>query len=119
MRALWILAVVALIGGILHFRNGSGAAELHPDDPRHGTGNDRIVMLAADWCGYCRKQQTEFSRANVRYRILDVDTEEGGRAMRAVGARTVPVTIIGQDLVRGYNVAALDEKLSPLGYRVY
>ena len=75
--------------------------------------------LDSGYSGYCRKQQAEFSRANVRYRILDVDTEEGGRAMRAVGARPVPVTIIGQDLVRGYNVAALDEKLSPLGYRVY
>ncbi|MGY0561761.1 glutaredoxin family protein [Luteimonas sp. A277] len=119
MRALWILALIALIGGILHFRGESGVAELHPDDPRNSTGGDRIVMLAADWCGYCRKQQAEFSRANVRYRILDVDTEEGDRAMRAVGARAVPVTIIGQDVVRGYNVAILDEKLTPLGYRVY
>lgn len=118
MRALWILALLALVGGYVHFR---GAAEppLHPDDPRNATGDDRIVMLAAEWCGYCRRQQADFAQANVRYRVLDIDTAEGDRAMRAIGARAVPVTIIGQDVVRGYNTAALDDRLIPLGYRVY
>jgi glutaredoxin len=118
MRALWVLLLVALAGGFLHFR-GQAAPELHPDDPRHGTGDDRIVMLAAEWCGYCRKQQKDFELANVRYRILDVDTPEGDRAMQAIGARGVPTTVIGQDVVRGYDTAALSEKLTPLGYRVY
>ena len=118
MRTLWILALLAIIGGVLHLRS-QRPEPLHADDPRHATGSDRIVMLSAEWCGYCRRQQADFSQANVRYRILDVDTAEGDRAMRAIGARTVPVTIIGQDIVRGYNVALLDEKLTPLGYRVY
>ncbi|WP_407354310.1 glutaredoxin family protein [Luteimonas sp. R10] len=118
MRALWIPMLLALVGAALHFR-GAGEAELHPDDPRNATGDDRIVMLAAEWCGYCRKQQKDFELANVRYRVLDVDTPEGDRAMQALGTRGVPVTVIGQDVVRGYDTAALDSKLTPLGYRVY
>lgn len=118
MRALWILMLLALIGAFLHFR-GAGETELHPDDPRNATGDARIVMLAAEWCGYCRKQQKDFELANVRYRVLDIDTPEGDRAMQALGARGVPVTVIGQDVVQGYDTAALDRKLAPLGYHVY
>jgi glutaredoxin len=119
-RALWLLLAVALAGGAHAWlkRNALGSA-IGADDPRLHTGDQRIVMLAADWCGYCRKQRGDFERANVRYHVLDVDTPEGDRAMRALGARGVPVTVIGQNVVRGYDRARLDEHLSPLGYRVY
>ncbi|MFD0737688.1 glutaredoxin family protein [Lysobacter koreensis] len=119
MRAIWVLLLVGLVGGYLHFRNAGSEAELHPDDPRLQTGDQRIVMLAADWCGYCRKQQKDFELANVRYRVFDVDTPEGDRAMQALGARGVPVTVIGQAVVRGYDTAELKQHLSPLGYQVY
>jgi glutaredoxin len=119
MRVLWLLLVVGLVGGAHAYLARERSAELQPGDPRLGTGDARIVMLAADWCGYCRKQQGDFERANVRYRVLDVDTPEGERAMQALGARGVPVTVIGQSVVRGYDTASLDQHLSPLGYRVY
>ena len=118
MRALLVLLLVGLVGGYLHFR-GAGEPPLHPDDPRTATGDDRIVMLAADWCGYCRRQQAEFERASVRYRVLDVDTAEGDRAMQALGAKGVPVTVVGQQVIRGFDTAALKASLSPLGYRVF
>ncbi|HEY0659870.1 MAG TPA: glutaredoxin domain-containing protein [Lysobacter sp.] len=119
MRVMWVLLAVAAVGGYLHFKGGSAEAPLHPDDPRHGTGDARIVMMAAEWCGYCRKQQKEFELANVRYRVLDVDTPEGDRAMRALGARGVPTTVVGQDVIYGFNTAELKDKLAPLGYRVF
>src|SRR5690606_41547199 len=89
------------------------------DDRRPVNGGDGIVMLAADWCGYCQRQRADFERAGVRYRVLDVDREEGSQAMLALGTRGVPVTVIGQDVVRGYDTAALDQRLTPLGYDVY
>ena len=119
MRMLWVLIAVAAVGGYLHVRGGSEAPALHPDDPRHATGDARIVMMAADWCGYCRKQQKAFELANVRYRVLDVDTPEGDRAMQALGARGVPTTVVGQHVVYGYNTAELKERLAPLGYHVF
>ena len=92
---------------------------LHADDPRLLTGGQGIVMLAAEWCGYCRKQQKDFEMAGVRYRVLDVDTEEGSRAASALGTRGVPVTVVGQQVIQGYDTASLQQNLAPLGYRVY
>ena len=120
MRAVWVLLAIGLAGGAHAWMTRTAAdAPLDPDDPRLQTGDARIVMLAADWCGYCRKQQSDFERANVRYRVLDVDTPEGDRAMRALRTRGVPVTVIGQNVVQGYDTARLDQHLEPLGYRVY
>ena len=119
MRVLWLLLFVGAAGGLYAWKQGSEPVALPPDDPRLHTGDARVVMLAAEWCGYCRKQQKDFELANVRYRVLDVDTPEGDLAMQALGARGVPVTVIGQNVVRGYNTAELNQHLTPLGYRVY
>ena len=119
MRFLGFLLIVGLAGGLYAWWSKDRQPELHPDDPRTATGEAGIVMLAAEWCGYCRKQQGDFERAGVRYRVLDVDQADGDRAMRAIGARGVPVTVVGQGVVRGYDTAALDQRLAPLGYDVY
>ncbi|KAF1685481.1 NrdH-redoxin [Pseudoxanthomonas broegbernensis] len=119
MRTLGFLLILGIAGGLYAWWSQHRQPELHPDDPRVATGEQGIVMLAADWCGYCRRQQGDFERAGVRYQVLDIDTEPGDRALRAIGARGVPVTVVGQAVIRGYDTAALDRKLAPLGYDVY
>lgn len=89
-----------------------------PNDPRLHTGDRGIVMLRADWCGYCRKQEAAFKQAQIDYQPLDVDTPAGQRAMRALGVRGIPATVIGQDVVRGFDKPRLREKLQPLGYQL-
>ncbi|PJK10250.1 NrdH-redoxin [Lysobacteraceae bacterium NML08-0793] len=119
MRALWLLLAVALIGGVLHFANQAASSKLAEHDPRKGTGSTGIVMLYADWCGYCRKLRADFKRAGVKYQALNVDSPEGDAAMRALGARGVPVTVVGQTVVHGYNTERLQELLAPQGYRLH
>ena len=76
MRMTWLLLLVGVAGGV-HWmlggaRDGGGRSArlappppeaLAPDDPRRLTGETKIVMIAADWCGYCRKQQQDFEQA--------------------------------------------------------
>ncbi|MGH8078717.1 MAG: glutaredoxin family protein [Lysobacter sp.] len=127
MRVLTFLFALGVAGGVYALASGrlvdsvgqSSAPELQADDPRLLTGDKRIVMLAAEWCGYCRKQQQDFERANVRYRVLDVDTPEGSRAAQALGLRGVPITVLGQNVVAGYDTEKLQIHLKPLGYNVY
>ena len=116
------LLLLLLLGGALWsgFSWWQGREEvMHPDDPRLLTGDKGIIMLAAECCGYCRKQQKDFEMAGVRYRVLDVDTDEGSRAADALGTRSVPVTVVGQQVIHGYNTASLKQSLAPLGYSVY
>ena len=119
MRTLLVLLMLlAAIGGAYSLWS-KREPMLHPDDPRLLTGDGEIVMLAAEWCGYCRKLQGDFERAGVRYRVLDVDQAEGDRAAKALGTRGVPVTVVGQQVIHGYDTPALDASLQPLGYDVF
>ena len=119
MRMLGILLVVAIAAAVFRLIDPASAMTLQADDPRTTTGDKNVVVLVAEWCGYCRKLRKDFDAARVDYRLLDIETPEGERAMRALGARGVPVTVIGQHVVRGYDTRALNERLIPLGYRVY
>lgn len=131
MREFGFLLLLVLAGALFHFsvtKSGGNSrhtgihqtgGELHQDDPRRVSGQHGIVLLYAEWCGYCRKLRADFERADVRYTALDVDTPEGDRAMQALHARGVPVTVIGQNVVSGYDTERLRTYLSPLGYRVY
>jgi glutaredoxin len=118
---LWLMLFLGAAGGVYSLGSylAKREAPLHADDPRLLTGDAKIVMLAADWCGYCRKLQAEFEREGVRYRVLDVDEAEGDRAANALGTRGVPVTIVGQDVIHGYDTAAIKSRLKPLGYDVF
>lgn len=115
---LWLLLLVGAAGWGHSLWQGR-MQPLHVDDPRLLTGEQGIVMLAAEWCGYCRKQQQDFEMEGVRYRVLDVDTDEGNRAARALGTRNVPVTVVGQQVIHGYDTASLKKTLEPLGYSMY
>ncbi|MCC8447893.1 glutaredoxin family protein [Xanthomonas translucens] len=80
----------------------------------------RQRVLAADGCGYCGRQQADVERVQVRYRVLDVEQEQGRRAAAALGREGVPITAIGQHVIDGYRIAddrgaALDVHLLPLG----
>lgn len=88
-------------------------------DPRRYTGESEIVVLATSWCGYCEQLRAGLDAAGVNYRVLDVeDGGEGEKAFDAVGGRGVPVTVIGQDVVHGYNAPKLTSLLKNLGHDV-
>jgi glutaredoxin len=119
LAAILLMVGIGIGIGVSIWMSREGTPVLHPDDPRNTTGERGIVLLVADWCGYCRKLQSDFEHGNVRYRTLDVETDEGKRAMNALGMQEVPVTVIGQDVIQGYDPAKLGSKLASLGYDLY
>lgn len=53
------------------------------------------------------------SRAGHEFRVRSVDEDETAYAdLMALGYRTVPVTVIGETAVRGYDAAALTTALA-------
>lgn len=88
-------------------------------DPRRHTGERDIVVLAAEWCGYCEQLRSGLDDAGVSYKLLDVeDGAEGEKAFYALGGRGVPVTVIGQEVVHGYDAPRLTSLLKNLGHEV-
>jgi len=117
-RFVLLLALAALLHGCGLLGQNETPPLFSADDPRHQTGDDGIVMLAAEWCGYCKRLRAEFDEAGVDYRVLDVDTDAGSAALKSVRRRGVPVTIIGQRVIAGYDIHRIRQLLEPLGYRL-
>jgi glutaredoxin len=103
---------VLLLAAVLASRQVSA------NDPRLRTGNDGVAMITADWCGYCRSQEALLRAGNIPYEAIDLDSTEGQLAMAALGARGVPVTVVGQQVLRGYDPEQLRKALAPLGHHL-
>nr|WP_305118992.1 glutaredoxin domain-containing protein [Tahibacter harae] len=75
--------------------------------------------MAADWCGYCKRLRAALSAAGVPHRVLDIeDGGEGEGAYFAISRGGVPVTVIGQEIVHGYDTRRLNELLRAQGHEV-
>lgn len=86
----------------------------NPDDPRHYTGERGVVLMSAHWCPWCRRLEAELTAGAVPHIVIDVDTPEGGKAWRALGYQ-VPITVIGQDVITGYNPSLINARLAEAG----
>jgi len=71
----------------------------------------KVVMYAADWCGYCARARRLLEKKGVAYEEIDVDVTAGAEAeMRARSGRTtIPQIFINDQHIGGSDeLAALE-----------
>lgn len=111
-----LLIILAVLFGSVHWYANRGMAA---GDPRRSTGEDGLVMLSAEWCGYCTALRGELNRLGVPYRELDIETNrEGEAAFDALDARGVPVLVVGQDVIYGYDPAGARALIAAAGHSI-
>lgn len=82
-----------------------------------GATRPEIKMYATDWCGYCRKARDYFARNRIRYTELDVEKSPAARdEYQRMGARGVPVILVGTQRMNGYSEERLAQMLKAAGY---
>ena len=75
-----------------------------------------IAIYSSDYCAPCRLVKQHVSGKGYLYVEKNVSHDEEGRAeVFALGFSTLPVTVIGEQVIKGFDVAALDEALAKLG----
>lgn len=76
-----------------------------------------VKIYTAQWCGYCRKARAQLNARRVPFQEIDVEASESGRReFRDLGARGVPVILVGERRMNGFDAQALDALLSGAGY---
>ena len=96
-----------------------GTRDVDAGDPRLKTGTDGVVMLSAEWCGYCDALRADLKRSGAKFRELDVENDaEGVAAWDAFGANGVPITIVGQRVVHGYDPDTIKRLMTVAGHRL-
>lgn len=85
------------------------AVEITPLIERLGRKN-KVVMYTAAWCGICKKAKKYFQENSIDYVAYDVDkSRTGKRDYKLLKARSVPIIIIGDKRMNGFNPARFDK----------
>lgn len=80
------------------------------------TASGEVVIYTTEWCGYCRKAKAFMDAKGVRYREVDVETSQAGQQEFArLGGRGVPVILVGNQRMDGFDQARLEAMLENAG----
>jgi len=95
----------------------SGAPRVSGRASSIGVTRPEVKMYATDWCGYCRKAREYFARNGIHYTELDVEKSEAARVeYKSMGARGVPLILVGTQRMNGYSEQRLAQMLKAAGY---
>jgi len=84
-----------------------GVQQSHAESP--------IVLLAASWCGFCAKTRAHFETRGIRFVEFDIDESAlGSQWMTDLGAEGVPVILIGNRQIRGFEPDLIDAAIAAL-----
>ena len=75
-----------------------------------------IVLYTTTWCGYCERLRQDLRASGIAFTEYDVERSlDGWLGMWALRGRGVPVSVIGTQVVYGYQVPKIDAALRALG----
>jgi len=81
-------------------------------------GAKPVTMFVTSWCPVCRGLEQELSKRGVNYITVDVEKNRDAALYYAKVTQgktnAVPVTVVGPDVVRGYNAAAIARSYAQL-----
>ena len=76
-----------------------------------------IVLYTTDWCPYCNSLRIHLKNNSIPFTEHDVEKSKSGIAgFWSLRARGVPVTVIGPEVVYGYDIDTTNKYLINLGY---
>ncbi|HTS54861.1 MAG TPA: glutaredoxin family protein [Burkholderiales bacterium] len=78
---------------------------------------DKVRIYSAPWCGYCKKAKAHLAARRVPYDDVDVEASERGRSeFLQLRGRGVPVILVGNQRMDGFDARRLDAMLSAAGW---
>jgi len=79
--------------------------------------NTRVVVYGTDTCPYCLQARAYLRERAIPFIDRDVDnSDQGRRDFAALGKRVVPVILVGDRLLTGFNKKHLDAALAKAGH---
>jgi glutaredoxin len=76
-------------------------------------GSGAITMYSTSWCPHCKRAKAYFAQKGVSYREVDIEASDAGRReFEEYGGRGVPLIIVGERRMRGFDAGAMDRLLA-------
>lgn len=116
------LIAVVLLGGWQWWqkqqesRNYAEFVQANQSAPK---GREVVNLYTATWCGYCNRLKKALDVSGVPYVDHDIETSNEGKTFfeskKFVG---IPVTVVGSEIIEGYDEDRLASVLAQAGYKV-
>ena len=109
--ARWIpWLAIALVGSALGARADDPPADATADE------EPQVILYMTSWCHYCRLAADFLGGKGVAYseRNIETDTKALGEYMAAGGNGGVPLVVIGDTKIMGYDVGGMERALAAL-----
>jgi glutaredoxin len=76
-----------------------------------------VKMLATAWCGYCARARAYLNSRGISFEELDVEkSAQGKQEYRALKGRGVPIILVGDQRMNGYDQGRLEAMLRAGGH---
>ncbi len=73
------------------------------------TSSSQVELYSTDWCKYCDKAKAYFNKNNIAYTEYNIEkNDEARRRYQKLGAKGVPVIIIGNRRMNGFSVSGFN-----------
>ncbi len=107
--ALYLAAALALL--LLGFDRYAAFAH------RPGPDSSRIAIYTTAWCPYCARLRASLSGSGIPYVEYDVETSlQGQLGFWTLRGRGVPVSVVGPEVIYGYDIERLTRAAQQLGH---
>lgn len=75
-------------------------------------GQPEVTLYSAAWCGYCDAARRFFKKNNIAFTEHDIEKSAAGAAgYKKHGGGGIPVIVIGDEKINGFEVGMMREKL--------
>ncbi|MES2825364.1 MAG: glutaredoxin family protein [Pseudomonadota bacterium] len=82
-------------------------------DEDKNTHSKKVIMYSTSWCSYCKKARSYFVENGISFVDYDIENDKNAkRAYDALGAKGVPVIVVGKKRMNGFSVAGFKTLLS-------
>jgi peroxiredoxin len=69
----------------------------------------RLVLYVGDKCPHCKEAQRYLDEKGYPYRLTNAKMQRGRKELQAMGARSIPVLKIGDQVMVGWNQKNFDK----------
>ncbi|MCG2635145.1 MAG: glutaredoxin family protein [Gammaproteobacteria bacterium] len=74
----------------------------------------KVVLYSTAWCGYCARARAYFWANQIAFTEYDVETTaKGKRDYKRLNGKGVPVILVGQKRLNGFNIDSFEAMYRP------
>ena len=109
------LLFIILIAVVILFSVGRLAAHLH--QPKQGSTD--VVIYTTAWCPYCTVLRTTLNQYDIPFTEYDTEKSiQGLTGYWALRGRGVPISVIGEEVIHGYDGQIITDALVGAGHEI-